>query len=192
MGGMRSADSGTACMGVISRLGVAGLAVMTAVSCRPEARSATDRSGDSAAGAAATAGAQPAAGHYSLQDFARLRWLEGSWRGQLADRSYFYERYRFLNDSTIAMHGFADSTFARATDSATLTLRGGTITDAGASAQWAATRLDSSVVDFAPVHGTTDPFTWARESSNRWTATLRSGDPARPHTTVYRMERVGR
>jgi hypothetical protein len=184
---------------MMRRLIVAALALLTAASCRPDARSETDRAAGAAAGAGAgaaagaatTTNAPPAAGHYSLQDFARLRWLEGNWRGQLPDRSYFYERYRFLNDSTIAMHGFADSTLARATDSATLTLRGGAITDAGASAQWVATHLDSSAVDFAPVHGSSDPFSWARESPTRWTATLRSGDPARPRTTVYRMERVG-
>ena len=188
---MRPTLAGTAGVGMMSRLIVAGLAILTTASCRPEARS--DRATDSAAGAAATAdNAPPAAGHYSLQDFGRLRWLEGRWRGQLPDRSYFYERYHFLNDSTIGMHGFSDSTFARATDSATIALRGGTVTDAGAAAQWVATRLDSSVVDFAPVQRAYGPFSWASESPNRWTATLRSADPVRPQATVYRMERVGR
>lgn len=186
---MRPAHAGTAGVGMMSRLIVAGMAILTAVSCRPEARS--DRPADSGAGAATADNARPAAGHYSLQNFGRLRWLEGSWRGQLPDRSYFYERYHFLNDSTISMHGFADSTFARATDSATIALRGGTVTDAGAAAQWVATRLDSSVVDFAPMQRAYGPFSWASESPNRWTATLRSADPARP-PTVYRMERVGR
>jgi len=173
-----------------SRLAVAGLAILTAASCRPDARSASDRAADSAAGTATTF-APPVAGHYTVQDFARLRWLEGSWRGQLPDGSYFYERYRFANDSTISMHGFPDSTLARPSDSATITLRGGTITDAGASAQWVATHLDSTVVDFAPVQRSFAPFSWKRESASRWTATLQSGDPARAQT-VYRMERVGR
>jgi hypothetical protein len=192
MGGMRSARGGTACMGIASRLAVVGATVLSAVSCQPDTRAASDRATDSGAGAAAAANAQPAAGQYSVQDFARLRWLEGSWRGQLPDRSYFYERYRFLNDSTISMYGFPDSTFARATDSAMITLRGGTITDVGASAHWVATRLDSSVVEFTPVQPTSAPFSWARESANRWTATLRSRNPAQSQTTVYRMERAGR
>jgi hypothetical protein len=150
-----------------------------------------DRSGDSEDSAAASGDAQSAAGHYSLQDFGRLRWIEGNWRGQLPDRSYFYERYHFLNDSTIAMHSFADSTLMRATDSAAITLRGGTVTDAGAAAQWVATRLDSTAVDFTPVQPAYGPFSWESESPNRWTATLRSRDPAKA-PTVYRMERVGR
>ena len=175
-------------MGIMSRLIVAALAITTVAYCRPGV--GKDRSGDSGDDAE-SGGAQAAAGHYSLQDFGRLRWIEGNWRGQLPDRSYFYERYHFLNDSTIAMHSFADSTFMRATDSAAITLRGGTVTDAGATAQWVATRLDSSVVDFEPVQRTSGPFSWAPESPGRWTATLRSRDPARP-PTVYRMERVGR
>jgi hypothetical protein len=170
---------------------VMGLMALSAVSCRPEARPASDGSVDSAARAEQTAKAQSAAGHYSLQDFGRLRWLEGSWRGQLPDGGHFYERYRFLDDSTIAMRGFADSTFTRATDSASITMRGGTVTDEGVSARWVATRLDSSVVDFAPVQGPSNSFSWARESPDRWTATLHSGDRERP-PTVYRMERVRR
>jgi hypothetical protein len=176
-------------MGIMSRLIVVALVIATAVYCRPGV--GKDRSGDSGDDAG-SAGAQPAGGQYSLQDFGRLRWIEGNWRGQLPDRTYFYERYHFLNDSTIAMHSFADSTFMRATDSAAVTLRGGTVTDAGTSAQWVATRLDSSGVDFTPVQARYGPFSWASESPNRWTATLRSADPAKPQTTVYRMERVGR
>lgn len=176
-------------MGMMSRVAVTALAAMTLASCRPGV--GKDRSADSGPGATEAGGAQPAAGQYTVQDFGRLRWIEGNWRGQLPDRTYFYERYHFLNDSTIAMHAFADSTLMRATDSATITLRGGTVTDAGASAQWVATRLDSTGVEFAPVQPAHSPFSWTSESTDRWIATLRARDPARA-PTVYKMERVGR
>ncbi len=176
-------------MGMMSRAIIVALAIVTVASCRPGV--GKDRSADSGPGAAESSDAQPPAGQYTLQDFGRLRWIEGNWRGQLPDRSYFFERYHFLNDSTIAMHSFADSTLMRATDSATITLRGGTVTDAGAAAQWVATRLDSSVVEFTPVQPAHSPFSWTSESTNRWKATLRARDPARA-PTVYRMERLGR
>jgi hypothetical protein len=167
------------------------LAVLFGVSCRTEARPESERALDSAARAERPAAVQPAAGRYSLQDFRRLRWLEGSWRGKLPDGGHFYERYRVLNDSTIVMRGFADSTFASATDSARITLRGGTVADEG-GARWVATRLDSSAVDFASERDASNNFTWVRESPDRWTATLRSTDrQGHAQTTVYPMERIG-
>lgn len=177
-----------------ARRGVAAvtLAALAGVSCRSESRSASERSADSAAGTAQSAGRQPIAGRYSLQDFARLRWLDGSWRGRLPDGGYFYERYRPIDDSTIAMRGFPDSLFARVTDSANITFRGGTVADEGSS-RWVATRLDSNAVDFASERNASSNFTWARESPDRWTATLRSIDrQGRAQTTVYQMERVRR
>jgi len=133
----------------------------------------------------------PVAGRYSLQDFGRLRWLEGSWHGRLPEGGHFYERYQLVDDSTIAMHGFPDSTFAHATDSASITLRGGTIADEG-SARWVATRLESNAVDFASERNASNNFTWTRESQDRWTATLRSSDrQGRAQTTIYPMERIG-
>jgi hypothetical protein len=172
----------------------ATLAILSATSCRKE----PDESGtlvyspDSAETTAASGVRQPVAGRYTLPDFARLRWLDGSWRGRLPDGGYFYERYRVMNDSTIAMRGFPDSLFARVTDSSTIGFRGGTISSEGGS-RWVVTRLDSSAVDFASERDASNNFTWVRESPDRWTATLRSVDrQGRAQTTVYPMERVRR
>ena len=138
------------------------------------------------------AAVQPAGVRYSSQDFRQLRWLEGSWRGRLRDGGYFFESYSVEDDSTIVMHGFPDSTFARATDSARITLRDGRITDEG-STRWVATRLDSSVVDFTSEKNSSMGFSWARESPDRWKATIRSLNRERqPETTVYPMERLAR
>lgn len=161
------------------------LAVLLGVSCRTESAQPAD--------SLAPAVVKPTAGRFSLQDFTRLRWLEGSWRGRLPDGGYFYERYQILDDSTIAMRGFADSTFTRVADSARIGLRGGTIIDEGGSAPWVATRLDSSAVEFASTLDASNGFTWTRESPDRWTATLRSTDrQRRPRTTIYPMERIRR
>jgi hypothetical protein len=132
------------------------------------------------------------AGTYTLDDFRRLRWLDGRWRGLLPNGGSFFEQYRVIDDSTIAMHTF-DSTFVSKRDSARITLRGGTIADEGGSARWVATRLDSTGVDFAPHHGAANYFTWSRETDDRWTATLRSTDKdGRPQSVVYTLQRIGR
>lgn len=134
-----------------------------------------------------------AAGQYTLADFQRLRWLDGRWRGFQPDGKTFYEQYRVLNDSTIVMVGFADSTFSKASDSSRVQLRGGTVSSEGRTARWVATRLDSTGVDFAPHHGATNHFTWAQESATAWNATLRWTDKdGRPRSVVYALHRMGR
>lgn len=133
------------------------------------------------------------AGQYTLADFQRLRWLDGRWRGFQPDGKTFYEQYRVLNDSTIVMVGFADSTFSKATDSSRVQLRGGTVSNEGRTARWVATRLDSTGVDFAPHHGATNHFTWAQESPTAWNATLRWTDKdGRPQSVMYALHKFGR
>ncbi len=170
----------------------ATLVLLAGVSCSGDARSGSDQSADSPGVTREYDVRVPVAGRYTAQDFGRLRWLEGSWRGRLPDGGYFYERYRLVDDSTIAMRAFPDSLFARVTDSSNITLRGGTVAAEG-GARWVATRLDSDAVDFASEGNASNNFTWKRDSPDRWTATLRSNDAqGRPRTTVYPMERVRR
>jgi hypothetical protein len=116
----------------------------------------------------------------------------GSWRGRLPDGRSFYERYRLLDDSTIKMRSFTDDTFSKATDSARITLRAGTVADEG-SARWLATRLDSTGVDFASERDASNNFTWARQSRNNWKAVLNSIDRnGKAQTVVYPIQRIGR
>jgi hypothetical protein len=167
------------------------VALAATVSCRAETRATAEKSQDSSE-LKKTAPVPPAAGKYTLADFSRLGWLVGSWRGRLPDGGSFYERYRLLDDSTIKMRSFTDDTFSRATDSARITLRGGTVADEG-SARWIATRLDSSGVDFASERDASNNFTWARQSPNSWKAILNSNDRSgRAQTVVYPMQRIGR
>lgn len=60
----------------------------------------------------------------------------------MADGKNFYEQYRVVNDSTIMMTGYPDSTFAEISDSARITLRGGTVSSEGATSRYVASRLD--------------------------------------------------
>jgi hypothetical protein len=141
---------------------------------------------DSSSVAAVARSAKPAR-HFSRTDFANLRWLEGDWRGRLPNGGYFYERYRIVDDSTIAMHGFEDSTFSNPNDSASIVYRDGIVTDRSSTSRYVATNLALNGVAFAPTQGATNHFSWNRESADTWTANLRS---AKGNITVYRMERV--
>lgn len=135
---------------------------------------------------------RPAVGRFTAADFARLRWIEGTWRGRLPDGRAFYERYRFVDDSTIAMQAFADSTLTSTSDSARIALRDGMIADEGGAARWAATRLDSTGAAFTPIEGATNAFTWIRDRGDRWSTALTWTDKhGEAHSVTYPMERVG-
>ncbi len=139
--------------------------------------------GDVADSARGDASAAP--GTYTLGDFGGLRWLEGQWRGTLPDGKHFYERYRFVDDSTLVMHSFPDSTFGTPRDSSRVTLRGGRVSDGNS----VATRLDSTGVDFAPHRGAGYNYSWAPESADKWNATVRGTDGSQ--AVVYPLHRVG-
>ena len=113
--------------------------------------------------------------------FRDLRWLEGTWRGRMSNGKYFYERYERVNDSTIRIIHFPDSTLKTRGQTETISLRGGTIRHGDANA----IALDANTVAFArPTQATAD-FTFKRTGTG-WTATLHRADgPA----TVYQMQR---
>ena len=103
--------------------------------------------------------------------FRTLSWIEGRWRGRDSAQLVFYEQYRFVDDSTIVMRAFADSTFTRATDSSTIVLRQGRVENVSANAAWVATIFNGNMVHFAPVRGARNRFLWER-APDGWTARL--------------------
>jgi hypothetical protein len=168
---------------------IVSVAAVCAVACRePSER------GDTTTAVVARPPVTPAVpGHYTLDDFRRLRWIEGRWQGFMPDGGKFYERYTFVNDSTIAMHAFKDSTLKMSSDSARIVLRNTMVTNEGAASSWVATRLDSTGIDFAPQRRARNYFTWAREDGSKWNATLRwTDEQGRPQTVVYALRRFGR
>lgn len=129
----------------------------------------------------------------TVAEFQKLRWINGPWRGFMSDGNKFYEWYRFLDDSTIHKTEHADSTFGTPSGESRIMLRNGVVVDSSARSLYVATRLDSSGVDFAPKRGATNTFTWTREDTTKWSATLRWTDKdGRPQTTVYALHRFGR
>jgi hypothetical protein len=130
---------------------------------------------------------QPA--RVSLAELRQLRWIEGTWRGSGSGQAPFYERYRFVDDSTLMVDSFADSTLAAVTESAPFELRGGRLSSGGG--RWVASQLTRRWVTFIPVRAR-NLFTWRYDSPDSWTALLAwpatDTQPARMAT--YRMERI--
>ena len=129
--------------------------------------------------------AAPAPARVTRADLARLRWIAGSWRGTGDGQAPFYERYRFVDDSTLLVDSFADSTLARVTETARYELRGGRLGNTG-DVRWVAVAIDGQSVSFAPVARARNGFTWRRDAADAWTAVLRwpaaGGQPERTRT----------
>src|SRR5262245_43016439 len=127
---------------------------------------------------------------FGVNDLAKLRWLEGTWRGTSQGESPVYERYHFVNDSTIEITYYSDSTLERPSGSGRVYLTVGRIYHTFGPGRWGASRIDKSSVYFVPQVNARNTFSWAYEGPNAWTATRRSGASGREMVTVYQMRRL--
>ena len=169
---------------------LAALAVLALAACDSNSRPETSAPPPAPAAAPAAATPQTAA-QITPADFRKLRWIEGNWRGSGVGQAPFYERYRFVDDSTLVVDAFPDSTLATVSESTRFELRDGMLGNAGA-VRWVASRLDDRAVDFIPVAGAQNNFTWRFESPDRWTALLNwpASDTRPARDATYNMERI--
>lgn len=128
---------------------------------------------------------------FALADLSTLRFLEGTWVGEAPGQPMIYERYRFINDSTIEITYFGDSALSRETGTGRIYFAAGRIFHAFGSRRWGATRLDKEGAFFAPDGNARSTFLWAFNGGrNSWTSTLRSGAGGRETVTVFSMRRL--
>lgn len=134
------------------------------------------------------------AARMSLTGFQRLRWLEGTWRGSGVDAAPFWERYAFVNDSTIRLESFGDSALTGEPEVGTIRWRDGRVTTGSGGALWVVTAFDETTLRFDPVAGARNWFVWSRDAhdDDAWTAVLSwpaSGTvPARER--IYTLRRI--
>ena len=125
-------------------------------------------------------------------DLAKLRWIEGSWRGTGDIDKPFYERYKFENDVTLAVESFDDDKFDKATDLSRFVLKDGEFGSTDAEGRRsAASAIDANSVTFEPVTKSRNTFRFERESDNSWKAILTwpATDKAPAGQRIYKMER---
>jgi len=109
--------------------------------------------------------------HHSRAEFQSLQWLEGDWRGTGGQRPFF-ERYEILNDTTIQIHYYADSTRTEEQGSGSVYLSEGVIYHTADGATWVAVQFDDTGIYFSPHEGAQNSFRWTRISSTAWEAVL--------------------
>src|SRR5215204_4841677 len=77
--------------------------------------SACNQPAQNQTGAVASPAATPTSITVSAADLAKLKWIEGTWRGTGEVQKPFYERYHFENPSTLVMEELPDETASTAT-----------------------------------------------------------------------------
>jgi hypothetical protein len=129
----------------------------------------------------------------STADLSALRWIAGAWRAEstAGTEPLFYERYTFVDDSTLLVQSFADAAMG-APESTYFELRGGRFGNRSRNMRFAAEKITPTSVTFMPIAGAKNHFTWEYYSNDVWTAKLSApaegGQPARELT--YHMQRV--
>jgi len=130
---------------------------------------------------------------FSGADLEKLKWIEGTWRGTGDVEAPFFERYRFENETTLAVDSFTDEKLTKVEDTTRFELKDGQFTNGGGGdgARWSAILIDYQGITFEPLVKAKNSFRWQRESENMWTAILNwppsEGKPGRQR--VYKMER---
>lgn len=131
---------------------------------------------------------------FTTADLAKLRWIEGTWKGSGTDQGAFFERYRFENETTLAVDSFSDEKLDKVTDTTRFQLKDGQFGNDGGGdgSRWVATAIDAQGITFEPAAKAKNSFRWERESADKWRATLnwpaKEGKPARER--IYNMERI--
>lgn len=127
----------------------------------------------------------------TLDEFASLRWLEGSWRGTDDGGQAFYERYAFVDDSTIRAESSPDSTFPSVDGASQIRLRAGRVTTGEETMEWTVSAIEEGAVRFDPTRGARNAFEWRRLSDSVWVARLSWTDSeGDSHERQYTMRRM--
>ena len=90
---------------------------------------------------------------FTAADVAKLKWIEGIWRGTGENMDPRYERYTLDSDTALVLDNFGSEKMDKPVDTLRFELKDGEFGTAGTSAHWAATEItddSATFVRFAP------------------------------------------
>lgn len=155
------------------------MSVASAVGCQT---SRTDT-----ANAAAAPSATP--GKFSEANIAKLKWIEGTWRGTSEKQPPFFERYHF-EGTTMIVEGLADETLQKVNETSRFELTNGEFGHTEGNSRSAASTITDTAVQFIPVTGAKNSFRFEKQNDGTWNAIIEwpaNGDKA-ARTIIYKME----
>jgi hypothetical protein len=126
---------------------------------------------------------------FTAADIAKLKWLEGTWKGMDGDKP-FYERYRFEGDSKMIVEGLAEGTLA-VTETTLYELKDGEFghTDEKGN-RAAASSITADDVQFVPVNRSGNSYRFERQPDGTWRAVLEwpANNNKSAGQKIYKME----
>jgi hypothetical protein len=167
---------------------IVGASIMLAGACSAGEGQTANGGSSKANGAASTA--QPTPGrNFTTADIARLKWIEGTWRGMDGDKP-FYERYR-IEENAIVVEGLKEDGTPDG-EPGRFELKDGEFGKGEGDKRSAASEITADYIQFVPaVPGKGNSFRFTRQPDGTWVALLEwqaSGEKAARQKT-YKMER---
>jgi hypothetical protein len=128
---------------------------------------------------------------FTAADVAKLKWIEGSWKGMDGDKPFF-ERYK-IEDSAMVVETLKDETGKEVTESGRFELKNGEFGKEEGGRRAAASEIGEYFVQFVPAgESKGNSYRFERKGPDTWHAILEwptaAGDSA--NKKVYVMERI--
>ena len=110
---------------------------------------------------------------FSIDDFSRLEFLLGRWRGEGPDGKPFYEQYERPEPNVFQLRRSTDDTFTEHSDGSTLTFQAGEVISQWGEFTWRASSIAPDAASFDPINAP-GQFSWhliddaTLEARHRW------------------------
>jgi hypothetical protein len=117
-----------------------------------------------ALGLAACATSSPQRIRMTQNDFSRLGFLEGRWKGVGLDGVTFYEHYDFTDPATLRGRRYRDAAFTAPIDGSTVAFANGEVISTRRSYRWKAVEITARRACFAPIQAPS-AFCWEKTAA---------------------------
>ena len=130
----------------------------------------------------------PPSKNFTAADVAKLKWIEGTWRGMDGDKP-FYERYK-IDGTAMIVEGLKEDG-APDGEPGRFELTNGEFGKGEGDKRSAASEITADSVQFVPaVSGKSNSFRFHRQSDDTWHALLEwINKEGKPQQKIYKMER---
>lgn len=126
---------------------------------------------------------------FSIEEFARLAFLSGRWKGEGPDGKPFYEEYDRPEQHVFRSRRFGDATFSEHSDGSTITYQAGEVISQWGEFTWRASGIEIDAAYFEPVNAPSQ-FSWHRIDGDRLEARQRWSADGKEHSYTIPLSRI--
>lgn len=127
---------------------------------------------------------------FNEASFSQIKFLEGRWKGVGPDGKELFEEYVLAEPGVFRSMRHADSSFSKATDGSTVSLKDGEVVSTWDQFTWRAVHLSATKACFEPMNAPSS-FCWERVTANEVSVTQRWKDAdGKEQAFVLKLNRV--